>query len=86
MRVRAQATSPYLDRLYGAAIPDLVRLVTICDIYGALIEHRPYKTALDATEAYRILAGMAGKLDPDPVRAFQPIALAAATADLKTAA
>ena len=34
------------DGLAGAAIPDLVRLVTICDIHSALTERRPYRDPL----------------------------------------
>ncbi|MCJ2059092.1 HD domain-containing protein [Methylobacterium sp. J-048] len=68
--------SGYPDGLRGAEIPDLVRLVTICDIHAALIEHRPYKAAMDAAQAYAILDGMAGRLDADLVRAFRPVAVA----------
>jgi putative nucleotidyltransferase with HDIG domain len=68
--------SGYPDGLEGPDIPDLVRLVTICDIYGALIERRPYKAPLDPGEAYGILAGMVGKVDRDLVRAFGALATA----------
>ncbi|MCJ2139491.1 HD-GYP domain-containing protein [Methylobacterium sp. E-066] len=67
--------SGYPDGLRGAEIPDLVRLVTICDIHAALIERRPYKAAMDAAQAYAILDGMAGRLDADLVRAFRPVAV-----------
>ena len=50
--------------------------MTICDIYGALIERRPYKAPLDPGEAYGILAGMVGKVDGDLVRAFGALATA----------
>jgi response regulator RpfG family c-di-GMP phosphodiesterase len=33
----------------------MVRLVTICDIFGALIERRAYKPPLDPEEALSIL-------------------------------
>lgn len=66
--------SGYPDGLWGDAIPDLVRLITICDIFGALIERRPYKAPMGGAEAYAILQGMGDKLDVDLVRAFQPIA------------
>jgi putative nucleotidyltransferase with HDIG domain len=66
--------SGYPDGLKGADIPDLVRLVTVCDIYGALIEHRSYKPPMSGEKAYAILKGMAGKLDGDLVRAFRPVA------------
>lgn len=78
--------SGYPDRLADRAISDLVRLVTICDIYGALIDHRSYKSAMEPMHAYRLIAGMTGKLDPDLVRAFQAIAVAAGAADFKASA
>jgi putative nucleotidyltransferase with HDIG domain len=63
--------SGYPDRLAGEDIPDIVRLITICDIYAALIERRPYRAPMPAPEAFRILHGMAGKLDPALVRSFE---------------
>ncbi len=69
--------SGYPDGLRGAEIADLVRLVSVCDVYGALIERRPYKTPLNAERAYSILEGMSGKLDGDLVRTFRPFAVLA---------
>ncbi|MCJ2124146.1 HD-GYP domain-containing protein [Methylobacterium sp. J-077] len=66
--------SGYPDNLRAHQIPDLVRLVTVCDVFGALIERRPYKRALNGGEAYAILKGMAGKVDLDMVRAFRALA------------
>ncbi|NEU15141.1 HD domain-containing protein, partial [Methylobacterium sp. BTF04] len=68
--------SGYPDGLAGSQIPDVVRLVTICDIYAALIERRPYKAPMSMVRAYEILKEMSGRLDPDLVRAFEPIAQA----------
>lgn len=68
--------SGYPDGLKGGSIPDLVRLVTVCDIYGALIERRSYKPPMAAGRAFGILQGMAGCLDGDLVRAFMPIVAA----------
>jgi HD-GYP domain-containing protein (c-di-GMP phosphodiesterase class II) len=51
-------------------------LVTVCDVYGALIERRPYRAPMAGEKAYAILDGMTGRLDGDLVRAFQPIAAA----------
>ncbi|SDO46875.1 HDIG domain-containing protein [Methylobacterium phyllostachyos] len=64
----------YPDGLTGWEIPDLVRLVTVCDVYGALIERRPYRAPMAGEKAYAILNGMTGRLDDDLVRAFRPIA------------
>jgi putative nucleotidyltransferase with HDIG domain len=63
--------SGYPDGLAGAAIPDVVRLITVCDVYAALVERRPYRPPMPATEAMRILHGMTGKLDGDLVGAFE---------------
>ena len=72
--------SGYPDGLTAKQIPDLVRLITICDIFGALIERRPYKRPHSGEAAYDILRGMTGKVDPDLVNAFKPIAEAAGSA------
>ncbi|MGH1575375.1 HD-GYP domain-containing protein [Methylobacterium sp. P31] len=63
--------SGYPDRLRGNAIADIVRLITVCDVYAALVERRPYRPPMPASEALRILYGMTGKLDMDLVRAFE---------------
>lgn len=66
--------SGYPDRLKGGDIPDLVRLVTVCDIYGALIERRSYKPPMPHADAFAVLEGMMGRLDPAVVAAFRPVA------------
>ena len=48
-------------------------MTTICDMYAALIERRPYKEPVSMNEAFAILAGMTGKLDPVLVRAFEGV-------------
>lgn len=63
--------SGYPNGLRGGEISDLVRMVTICDVYGALIERRSYKPALLPGEAFGILSTMTGKLDPALLRAFE---------------
>lgn len=66
--------SGYPNGLMGNNIKDLVRVLTISDIFAALIEERAYKTAMDNETAYSILESMKGKLDPDLLNAFRPIA------------
>ena len=66
--------SGYPDGLAGPQINDLVRLVTICDIYAALIERRPYKQALEPASAFKILQEMEGKLEGALVQAFAQVA------------
>jgi len=63
--------SGYPDKLVGDAIPDIVRMITVCDIYAALAERRPYRAPMPAPEAFRILRGMEGKLDMALVRSFE---------------
>lgn len=70
--------SGYPDGLVGEEISDLVRLVTICDIYGALLERRSYKAPIAATPAFEILQSMDGKLEAPLVRSFAPVAAAVA--------
>jgi HD-GYP domain-containing protein (c-di-GMP phosphodiesterase class II) len=66
--------SGYPHGLQANDISDLVRTITIADIYGALIERRSYKPPLPGPEAYRILQGMGPKLDRALVREFRPLA------------
>ncbi len=68
----------YPDGLAGDAIPDLVRLVTICDIHSALTERRAYRDPLPHDEAHAIMRRMSTKLDGDLLRAFSPIVLRSA--------
>lgn len=53
--------SGYPDGLRGDQIDDLTRVLTICDIYGALIEHRSYKAPEKPEAAIQHLMELAGK-------------------------
>lgn len=66
--------SGYPDGLSGSQIGDLVRLITICDIYAALIERRPYKQPMPPSRAFEILQDMGNKLEAPLVRAFTRVA------------
>ena len=66
--------SGYPDGLTGAQINDLVRLVTICDIYSALVERRSYKQAMEPAQAFSILQQMDCKIEGALVRAFARVA------------
>jgi putative nucleotidyltransferase with HDIG domain len=70
--------SGYPDGLMGSQITDLVRLVTICDIYSALTERRPYRAPMAGHAAYAHLEGMAGKVDMALLRAYRPVSERAA--------
>jgi putative nucleotidyltransferase with HDIG domain len=65
----------YPRQLNGHEIGEQVRLVTITDIFAALIEQRSYKPALSGPEAYAYLCSLEDKLDRAFVRAFEPVAL-----------
>jgi putative nucleotidyltransferase with HDIG domain len=66
--------SGYPHGLCGNEITDLVRMITIVDVFGALIERRSYKPPLSGSVAHQILLDMGPKLDKDLVRAFQSVA------------
>ncbi|WP_181708064.1 HD domain-containing phosphohydrolase [Chthonobacter rhizosphaerae] len=68
--------SGYPDGLTGAQISPLTRMLTIADVFAALIEVRNYKLPLTAEKAYGLLQEMAraGKLDTTLVAAFAPVA------------
>jgi len=72
--------SGYPYGLRGREIFDLTRVVTVADVFSALIEQRPYKPALPFATAYRELVAMGPKLDVDLVREFGRI-IAASLAD-----
>src|SRR5579872_2675474 len=69
--------SGYPDHLPGGQISDLVRLLTISDIFAALIESRPYRQPLSRQDAYKILCDMDGKLETPLVKAFRDVAMVA---------
>jgi HD-GYP domain-containing protein (c-di-GMP phosphodiesterase class II) len=51
-------------------------LLTISDIFAALVEARPYKPPMARQDAYQILCGMEGKLEGALIKAFRKVALA----------
>jgi putative nucleotidyltransferase with HDIG domain len=67
----------YPDGLNAGQISDLVRLLTISDIFAALIESRPYRAPMPRQDAYKILSDMEGKLETPLVKAFRNVALVA---------
>jgi putative nucleotidyltransferase with HDIG domain len=67
--------SGYPDGLCDASITDLVRILTISDIFSALIEYRPYRPTTSREEAYKIVRSMQGKLEAPLLTAFRDVAL-----------
>jgi putative nucleotidyltransferase with HDIG domain len=68
--------SGYPEGVKANKISDAVRLITICDIFAALIEPRPYKKTMPKLEAYAEMEKMGGKLDGAMLGAFKSVALA----------
>lgn len=67
--------SGYPDKLGGEEVSDLVRMLTICDIFAALIEDRGYKPTLPRKDAYDLMRGMVGKIEKALFAAFAEVAL-----------
>jgi putative nucleotidyltransferase with HDIG domain len=65
--------SGYPDGLSGSDIGDIPRIVTVCDVYGALIERRSYKAPMSPDAALAVLDEMrgAGKVEGALVRALR---------------
>lgn len=69
--------SGYPQGLSAGEISDVVRMITICDVYAALIERRAYKAPNAPEDAYAVLTEMGGRLDADLLRAFRTVVLPA---------
>jgi putative nucleotidyltransferase with HDIG domain len=67
--------SGYPDALCGQSISDIVRVLTIADIFAALVEERPYRGTMSREDAYEIIKGMKGKLERPLVSVFREVAL-----------
>ncbi len=63
--------SGYPDNLSASQISRLVRIVTICDIYAAMVERRSYKEPAPPERAFSVLVGMGEKLDVNLVAVFR---------------
>ena len=63
----------YPDRLRGRQISGYVRIVTICDIYAALIARRPYKAPMPPQQALAVLTDLGVKLDRNLLRCFEAV-------------
>ena len=66
----------YPDRLQGRQISDYVRIVTICDIYAALIDRRPYKPPMPPQQALAVLHELGDKLDRSLLKRFEAVVAA----------
>ena len=62
--------SGYPGGLGGAELSDAVRMVTICDIYAAMTEARPYRVPLSPQDALSLMKSMGELIDQKLVDAF----------------
>jgi len=62
----------YPDGLVGDAIPHLVRILSVADVYDALASDRPYRTAMSYERCHEIMKNDSerGGLDPELVQHF----------------
>jgi putative nucleotidyltransferase with HDIG domain len=65
--------SGYPNGIAGDEIGDFVRLLTIADIYAALIERRSYKQPLSAADAIDVLKSMKDQIDQAFLAAITPV-------------
>jgi len=65
--------SGYPNGLTAERISDPVRLLTIVDIFSALIEFRTYKPPMPANDAIRVLENMSGRLDMAILATVKPV-------------
>lgn len=62
----------YPDRLEGEEIPISAQIVSIADVYDALVSDRVYKSAYSNSIAYdMILSGECGQFSPDVIECFE---------------
>ncbi len=64
----------YPDGLRGNEIPQIARIVSVCDVYDALVSKRSYKQAVTHEQACAIINQAAGvQFDPSVVAAFNTV-------------
>ena len=73
----------YLEHLAGAEIPEIARILAVCDAFSAMTTTRPYRKAVSVEEALTRLEDAAGsQLDERLVIAFVAGIRTVATAPL----
>ena len=64
----------YPHGLTANELSDLVRMVTIADVFAAMIEWRSVRAPMSCAAAYKVLLDMGPKLDQELVREFEAVA------------
>lgn len=67
--------SGYPDRLRNGEITDIVRIISIADIYSGFVEQTRRQPDFTRQKAFAIMEAMGDKLDMQLVQAFRPVAL-----------
>lgn len=63
--------SGYPRELRAECISDHVRVVSLCDVYAAMTETRPYAEAMHPREALEIMLAQRGRLDMQMIESFK---------------
>lgn len=65
--------SGYPDNLVGRAIPYGARIIRTCDVFGALVSVRPYRSAFDIETAVELMIDEVKNFDMEIFLAFQRV-------------
>ncbi len=64
--------SGYPEGLAGEAIPELARVVSVADVFDAMVSARPYREAMEPEEVQDIIVSDSGtQFEPRVVEVFQ---------------
>ena len=66
----------YPGTLIGTSIPIIARILTVVDVYDALVTDRPYRLAMKPADALEVMFTMSSKFDPVVFRSFMNIIVA----------
>ena len=67
--------SGYPDGISGGDIPQVVRIVSVADVFDALTTTRAYRPAMTFEQAWKVIDEdvTRGRLDPDPVKTLKEV-------------
>ena len=74
--------SGYPEGLVGERIPLLARVLSVADVYAALLERRPYKEGLPPEAVLPRMRALEGKLDPSCLAALERLVASGGLADV----